>query len=211
MFHRFNRILKGKTINRYRDRIQELERLLLTYENEVTTLTAAMIVDTQKRYVLVTDDEYLKQVMPDNVLVIPESLMLKDAITTLQEMKPGERNKIELWLLKNVLQVPAPENVIEVINDHLFIKGQKMNHQQLLELRNQVKVIRRMRLWNIINETLKEKAKEMMTSKAQSFEDMRFGKMMIYTLETQNNILSIIERETVDEKLQKVVKLKQKA
>lgn len=159
------------------------------------------------RYILITDDEYLKQVMPDNVLIISEQFLTKNITFSLEEIKPNERNKIELWLLQNVMHVPSVEDIIVVSGDVLFINGVKTTPQELVQLRSEVQVIKRMKLWKILNATLGDMAKDRMTSQAHSFEDMRFGKMMLYTLDVQNNILSLIQKETLDEKMKKVVQL----
>lgn len=190
-------------------RIQELERLLLEKEGEINslhvTISTGFAFDPEKRYVLITENEIVRDVLPKNVLVLPEKYADLNIARNMQVMT-DERSDIEDWLLGSVMNVPVTKDILSFPNGVTVLGGRRLLPAEVNQLRNEARVLRKMKLWNAMHETVIESAKKMMFENSRSYEDMRAGKTILYALDMQSNILSSVERETLDEKMKKIVK-----
>lgn len=121
---------------------------------------------------------------------------------------PFERSKIELWLLKGVLKAPVLSDLITVQGDTMAVGGRKLSPQELVQVRSEIKVIQKMRITRLMDETLAENARKVMFENAKSIDDIKFGKTIFYIQDLVEKVYKIINRETLDEKMRKVVQLK---
>ena len=108
------------------------------------------------------------------------------------------------------MRVPIPSDVIYRTQNEVSLGGKKLTPAELQQLRSESLILKRMRIWQVINATLEEKAKEMMIKNAKSIDDIRGGKVVYYTLDTQRNILAVVDNPTVDEKMVKIVQSNRK-
>ena len=133
-----------------------------------------------------------------------------DLLRQIQQLNTEDRIEIENYLLTNVLRVPIPSDVIYRTQNEVSLGGKKLTPAELQQLRSESLILKRMRIWQVINATLEEKAKEMMIKNAKSIDDIRGGKVVYYTLDTQRNILAVVDNPTVDEKMVKIVQSNRK-
>ena len=75
----------------------------------------------------------------------------------------------------------------------LFRSGQKIGDAELASLHAEYLAIKKFRLWNLITNTVRDQAKKMMFENAQSYDDMLSGKMMLYVVSVQENVLENLE------------------
>lgn len=104
-------------------------------------------------------------------------------------MTETEKNK----LLKEYFCAVVPEDVI--IFDkigQIWINGQKQTVGEISSLYEEAKFFKESRLYKILINHLKVMAMEVMYNKSESYDDMRNGKMMLYNLSVQQNIVNNI-------------------
>lgn len=203
-------LLIREKIQRKRNlRIQELERLLVRSEIARDQLIAGIRLDTNARYAIFTDDEELKQVLPDNVLKLSSCWKQLDLAYCLETMPKEERSKLELWLLNGVMKAPVLSDLITVHGDSIAVGGRKLTAAEITQIRSEVKVLKKMRVTRLLDETINENARKVMFENAKSLEDMKFGKIIFYMQDLKENVFKIILKQTLDEKMKKVVHLSQ--
>ena len=75
----------------------------------------------------------------------------------------------------------------------IFIGSRRLEPAEIVALKGEADFLLQSNLWSIIGETLKDIACKTMFEKSTTFDDMRSGKMMLYNLSIQNNILNIFK------------------
>lgn len=75
----------------------------------------------------------------------------------------------------------------------IYIGGERAEEGRLMNLKQEAEALERFDLWSIIHETPKELAKHAMFVAGDSIEDMKKGRSMLYTLDTQRKILNIFK------------------
>ena len=101
-----------------------------------------------------------------------------------------EKNK----LLKDLLCVVNIEDVMTADKQgNLFLGGTKLQETELDSLRAEAEFLTNTHLWKILTMSLKEQAMKVMFEQSQTFDDMRAGKMMLYNLSVQENIVNLIK------------------
>lgn len=103
--------------------------------------------------------------------------------------------RLRQWALKNVVNAPVSSDIVTVAKDktHLLIDNEKITDAELANLHAEYLTIRKFRLWNLVTNTIRDQAKKMMFENAKSYDDMLAGKMMLYVLSVQENVLENIE------------------
>ncbi len=92
-----------------------------------------------------------------------------------------------LQLNKNDLIRVSPNGVI-------FLAGQQATAQEIKVLQEEIKFLEKTRFWQIITNNIAERAKLIMFEKAQSFDDMKTGKAMLYNLELIDDVKKAIKK-----------------
>lgn len=102
--------------------------------------------------------------------------------------------KIKNWLAAQLFCAIDPKQVLKQSKTGvLTIDGEIVGNEEMRSLQNEVKFLTHTRVWKILTETLKEQAEKIMFEKSTSFDDMKTGKMMLYNLNVQQQIIKIIE------------------
>lgn len=76
----------------------------------------------------------------------------------------------------------------------MFIGGHRAENQEVRNLQQEVRYFKESRLWKLLTETPRWMANEIMFNKSETYDDMKGGKMMLLNLDTQEKILSTIEK-----------------
>lgn len=121
------------------------------------------------------------------------------------EVRPKESD-IETLVNERVsklLGVGDEKSIVTLDNKHgiIFIGGQRVDNARLVNLKSEAEFFRNSDLWKIISESPRDVACKAMFNKSQSFDDMKNGKSILYTLSLQNNILDMFikyEKKSVD-------------
>lgn len=115
------------------------------------------------------------------------------------------KQKIRKQILKRVNLID-PQEVITKNNAGMpFINGKKITSQEMKLLRDEVKIIKQTKVWKIITDSVVDQARKVMFESCQSYEDLQCGKLMLYNIGVQKNILKLLESETFDEKMKQVL------
>jgi hypothetical protein len=75
----------------------------------------------------------------------------------------------------------------------LFLDGKQLMEGEIMSLQAEIKFLEETRIWKIYQNTLSYRAKEKMFEKAESFDDMRWGKTMLSNLEVLRDINKIVK------------------
>ncbi len=88
-----------------------------------------------------------------------------------------------------------PNDVLRVSKSGaLFLGKNKLADQEIVNLQQEVKYFRTLRLHGIFLETVREQARTIMFEKAKDFDDMRSGKAMLHCLGVLENIINTVEK-----------------
>lgn len=75
----------------------------------------------------------------------------------------------------------------------LFLGGLRVEETRLQNLRSEAEILSQMDIWNVLIHTPKELAQRAMFISSESLDDLKKGKSMLYTLSSQENILSLLK------------------
>ena len=73
----------------------------------------------------------------------------------------------------------------------IYIGGKQIPEAQALNLRSEAEFFKNTELYKLLTETKKNTAYMTMFEKSQSFEDMRFGKAMLYDISMDKKVMDI--------------------
>lgn len=104
------------------------------------------------------------------------------------------RQRIANWLLRHLLNAIVIEDVLKIERGQFIIGGQAMQENERAALREEARFVSKTRLWQIMQETLKATAQEKMFEKSVDFDDMKFGKTMLYNLDIQQKLIDILRK-----------------
>ncbi len=77
--------------------------------------------------------------------------------------------------------------------NQFFVGGIAIDDSRVANLRSEAEFFLASDMWKIINETLRDVACKVMFEKSTSFDDMKNGKSILYTLSFQNNTLNLLK------------------
>lgn len=104
------------------------------------------------------------------------------------------KQRVKNWLLKELLlQVNAEEVFTYNPKGVLFLDNKSLTDGEVLSLQKEIKFLEETRIWKIYQGTLSQQAKDRMFEKAQSYEDMFSGKLMLKNLEVMRDVNKIIK------------------
>lgn len=107
--------------------------------------------------------------------------------------------QLKNWLTKNLFCTVDPKQVLKQGKNGIFlIDDEIVSKEEMRSLQSEAKFLQHTRLWQILTETIKDQAEKVMFEKSTSFEDMRTGKMMLYNINLQKQIVNIIEKYKLD-------------
>lgn len=102
--------------------------------------------------------------------------------------------RIKNLLLKELLlQVVAEDVFTYSPKGALFLNNELLSESEIRSLQNEIKFLEETRIWKIYQNTLSQQAKDRMFEKAQSYEDMFSGKLMLKNLEIMRDINKIVK------------------
>ena len=75
----------------------------------------------------------------------------------------------------------------------IFLGENPMTKEEVSSLQEEIKFLEKTRVWSILTNTLAYKAKEKMFENATTFEDMRFGKAMLFNITFMKTLMKQIK------------------
>lgn len=75
----------------------------------------------------------------------------------------------------------------------IFLNGKQIDGKKLADLKQEVHLFQNTQLWEIIHNTLVHQAQQIIFTNSQTLQDVLNGKMVLYTLDVQNQIIKKID------------------
>lgn len=85
-------------------------------------------------------------------------------------------------------------NVLEIKNGKVFVGGEALVEAEINKLQAELKALEEFRIWNIMQETIRQKAVEKAVLHSENWEQVLAGKMMIHNLGIIKSILEVIKK-----------------
>lgn len=98
-------------------------------------------------------------------------------------------------LLKKVVGIIQPNDIIRDVNGVLYLGDNPITPQELNALVSETKALEKMRIWSILNETMKQKCYEKGWKTSTSIEHLNIAKAEYAVLDTQESIIRIIRKK----------------
>ncbi len=103
-----------------------------------------------------------------------------------------------MWVLRKTLAHLFPVFEIEKVltvskSGHLFLNGQIVTEQQKQSLQAAARMFRNTQLWEVLTSSLKSQAQKLAFNQSKDLQDLLNAKMILYTVDVQENILKKIE------------------
>lgn len=98
-------------------------------------------------------------------------------------MKNWIRRKLINLLVGPLFNGVGESDFLHIKGRNIYIGGMQMNDTQTQELKNAAKVLKQMHLWTLLNTQVKLAANRRMFEKSTSYNDMYFGKAMLYNVD----------------------------
>ena len=114
------------------------------------------------------------------------------------------KQKLARWLLPRLINSIKVEDVVSFSRDGIYLGGYKVSKEELHALKEEIKYFEKARIWEILTNTLAFKAIERIGEKSITFDDVWSGKMMLFNIELQKNILSVIKNYKTPEPLKPI-------
>lgn len=102
------------------------------------------------------------------------------------------KQKIINFLLRSYVKVVVPGDIITTSKGNIFLGSKKITVDELQVLKAEAKALKGMRLWSIINETLKNEAFNKGWKASTTIEELNTGKAMYHTLDVQKSIVHLL-------------------
>ena len=103
------------------------------------------------------------------------------------------RIQTENELLRNLLCVITPEDILTIQNKQLYLGGFPITESDIKSLKEEIAYLEKTRIWEILTDTIANDAKERMFNNAKDFDDMRGGKFTLYAIDLQKKIINLIK------------------
>lgn len=95
-------------------------------------------------------------------------------------------------LLREFFNAVVDEDVVTQDKaGRIFLGGELVSVAEADNLQKEAKMLERMKIWKLLTNTLIDQAHKVMFNNAETYDDMRNGKMMLYNIGVQK---SIVER-----------------
>ena len=103
------------------------------------------------------------------------------------------KQRIFNFLLRNVVRIVIPQDIIREKNGILYLGNVRVTDQEMQGLQAEAKSIESMRIWSIMNESIKQLAYERGWRDSSTIEHLNTAKTQVSVLETQDSIIKVIK------------------
>lgn len=103
------------------------------------------------------------------------------------------KQRIINYLLRSCLNAVVTSDVITIDKGVIKLEGKNITEDELRQLIAEVKALEHFRIWSIMTNSLKFQAQDKMFNKALDFDDTMAGKLILYAISLQENIMKVIK------------------
>ncbi len=97
------------------------------------------------------------------------------------------------WFFGRIIKVTNPNDVIRQDAGKIYLGTKMITEQERKSLISEIKALENMRIWSIINETVKQAAFERGWKNSTTIEELNIAKTEYRTLEVQQSIINVIK------------------
>lgn len=103
------------------------------------------------------------------------------------------KHRLLLWLTKKLLPIIDDTDVLTFNKqtNQVYIGGILLAPQEIANIREEIKMLETLRIWEIITKHLNQVARRRMLEDSKDFTDMLVGKLILYTIDVQ---LKLVEK-----------------
>lgn len=105
------------------------------------------------------------------------------------------RQFIRNLLFKNLLGAVILDDIIKLEKGVVYIGGKPASENEIRQLLAEIKALETSRLWQILNETVKNDAVDRGWNKSTNLEHLNTAKTIFYALDLQSSIIKIIKTQ----------------
>lgn len=100
--------------------------------------------------------------------------------------------KIENWLLRKVCNAVVIDDIIkyDIKSGRFYFRGKIIPTNELKNLKEEAKFIKETDLYKLIINTLNEEARMTMNERSENYDDMRSGKLLLYSTQLIQKIIN---------------------
>lgn len=106
------------------------------------------------------------------------------------------KQRLTNFFLRTVIKSVVPNDVIRDIKGIMYLGDKSMTREEMLSLQAEAKALEGMRLWSIINESVKRIAFERGWRDSTTIEHLNTAKTMYNALDLQSSIIAKIKKMT---------------
>lgn len=106
------------------------------------------------------------------------------------------KQKIVNYLLRHLVNSIVTDDVISQDNTKkIFLDGKPVNSERIKQWQAEIKAIEGSDIWKCTVGTLKFQAQDKVFNKSLNFEDVTYGKSMLYNLSLINSIFTVVKNK----------------
>lgn len=122
----------------------------------------------------------------------------KDVLETMQDDLNKKAEELAKEKLSSLLVGINFDKIVSLDKGKgiVYIGGKRADDSRLSNLKSEAEFFGQSDLWNIISETVKQIAQKSMFMNAESLVDLQKGKSILYTLDSQQNIVNVFKSYT---------------
>jgi hypothetical protein len=83
-----------------------------------------------------------------------------------------------------------PKDIYSVVGNTVYLGDDTMSKEELKSLIEEIKYLEKTRIWAILTNTVTNRAKEIMFEKSESFDDMKWGKAILWSVRQMRKIIA---------------------
>jgi hypothetical protein len=96
-------------------------------------------------------------------------------------------------LLSYLFNALTPDNVVKEVNGKLYLVNRPLTEQERQVLKAEVMYLESTWLFKILTDTVKWQANQRMYEQSKSYDDMFFGKAILYAVDVQQKIINLLK------------------
>lgn len=109
-------------------------------------------------------------------------------------MKRWLQKKCINFLVKKLYKFVTVDEVLIQTKDGFFVNGKRIETKFIKELKGQAEIILGLEVYQLVRRELMEVANESMFTKSKNFDDMMFGKAMLFCLDLLHQKLTKLSK-----------------
>lgn len=108
--------------------------------------------------------------------------------------------KLQNWILKRVFKYVLPENTLRIVKGKMYLKGNMLPEIDAKQMITEAKDIKKMLIWNTINNNVQYSVQEAMFKNYTKHDDMIAGKSMLAIIDSYKQVVDLIGNSKLDYK-----------